>query len=180
MLPANERTLYCNVISDWLGAYTKWSLNNVNRSRIRQMLGYEHTRLTLKIAFLNTLWPGDAYMKHDDLSPFWLQAMPEPTNVNSFSNGPNFSELWIKVHEFSFNNMHSRLSSNWRHFDSDVNVLKSNVHVHKAAFSAKNPLFRPRDQTFMQGIGPTLCMCMWYSTISIMQRSPNLPVYSLT
>ena len=83
---------------------------------------------------LNSLRPSDAYIcvgilsifgSDNGLSPGWHQAIiwTKATILLIGSLRKNFSEILIKIHTFSFKNMHLKMSGKWRPFCLGFNVL---------------------------------------------------------
>ena len=102
-------TLQCNVVSHWLGAYTKWSLLT------------HWGRVTHICVGKPTIIGSD-----NGLSPGRRQAIIW-TNTGILLIGPlgtNFSEISIKIQSFSFTKMRLKVSSaKWRPFCLGLNVL---------------------------------------------------------
>ena len=114
-----ETTLYFNVVSHWLGAYTKWSLgpSATSNGDISIILHNIHN-----VNHLLTHWGGVTHIcvsklaiivSDNGLSPGWHQAVIW-SNAGILLIGPlgtNLSEILIGIVTFSFKKMHMKMSS---------------------------------------------------------------------
>ena len=143
MCPANEMMLHCNIISHWLGAYTKWSLRILCLSLLTHW-----GRVTHICVSKQTIIGSD-----NGLSPGRRQAIIW-TNAGILligTPGTNLSEILIEIRIFSFKKMGMKVSSaKWRPFCLGLNVLKAPSSLPWINHSFQQMGYHTTKQTFLE------------------------------